>query len=76
MSMEQRVAARFAATDKKLLEKINKVREGTQPPKSPLSERRFNSAMKAVEELKRVLKDVSNDDYKVIAMLHGHDIAK
>jgi hypothetical protein len=74
--MEQRVAARFAATDKKLLEKINKTREGTQPPKSPLSEMGFNTAMKAVEELKRVLKNVSNDDYKVIAMLHGHDIAK
>lgn len=76
MSMEQRVAARFAATDKKLLEKINKVREGTQPPKAPLSEKRFSTAMKAVDELKRVLKDVSSDDYKVIAMLHGHDIAK
>ncbi len=76
MSMEQRVAARFAATDKKLLEKVNKVREGTRPPKSPLSETRFNTAMKAVEELKRVLKDVSGDDYKVIAMLHGNDIAK
>lgn len=73
-NLAQRVTARFL--DEQLLEKINEVREGSQPPMSPLSERGFYTAQKAVEELKRVFKNVSNGDYKVIAMLHGHDIAK